>query len=74
MLIFRNIHTASSEFEMCLLDLSPHLAPPQCLPNAVNGVVEECLLHSTFKGLPIPTEILTNILQHLCTLERQQSQ
>ena len=68
MLILRNIHIASSEFEMCLLDLSPHPAPPQYLPNAVNVVIEECLLHSTFKSLPIPTEILTNILQHLCII------
>ena len=68
MLILRNIHIASSEFEMCLLDLSPHPAPPQYLPNAVNVVIEECLLHLTFEGLPIPTEILTNILQHLCII------
>ena len=31
-------------------------------------MVEECLLHSTFEGLPIPAEILTDILQHLCII------
>ena len=52
---------------MCLPDLFPHQGPPQYLTSAVNGVIEECLLHATFEGLPIP-EILTDILQHLCII------
>ena len=57
-----------SEFEMYLPDLSPYPAPSQYLPNAVNGVIEECLLHLTFEGLSVAAEILTDILQHLCII------
>ena len=53
---------------MCLLLVSLIQAPTQYRPSTVNGVVEECLLHSTFEGLPIPAEILTDILQHLCII------
>ena len=63
-----NSHIASSEFEMCLPDLSPRPAPPHYLTSTVHGVVEECLLHSTFEGLPITAEILTDIIQHLCII------
>ena len=47
---------------------SPLQAPPQYLPCTVHGVVEECLLNSSFEGLPVPTEVLTNILLHLCII------
>ena len=58
-------HIAFSEFAICLPNLSPYSDPPRYLPRTVKGVIEECL-HSTFEGLPIPTEFLTDILQHLC--------
>lgn len=43
-------------------------APTQYLNSTVHGVVEECLLRSTFEDLPIPADILTDILQHLCII------
>ena len=52
---------------MCLL-FSLTQAPAKHLPCTANGIVEECLLHSSFEGLSVPADTLTDVLEHLCII------
>ena len=57
------------KIEVVLSCISPLVqALPQYLPSTAHEVVEECLLLSSLEGLPVPAEVLTDVLQHLCII------